>query len=354
MPNKKKFWQFCNHTGNVVELLLYGDISQTSWWGDEVTPREFANELRELGPLDSITVRINSGGGDVFAAQTIGNLLEQHPAQVTAKIDGLCASAATIVASHCGKVVAANDSTYMIHPAKMGLCGYYEAGDLQSYIEALNTIKKNIVSLYAKKTGHTEDEVAAWMDATSWWTGPEAKDNGFVDELVDEDAPMVENRDGILFVNHVSMSMPFDKAPKTVKDNLAAPAAGCTDISHEEVIDMAEITSAAELRNAYPELVGEIENAAAQSERTRIRDIEEMALPGHEIMTNEAKFTKPMSAAAYAQAAMKQVKAQGSRYLDGVKDDAKGSGMGAVNAEPTGGQKTDEFLATIRQQGGKK
>ena len=354
MPKKKKFWQFCNHAGKTVELLLYGDISQTSWWGDEVTPREFAEELRELGPLDSITVRINSGGGDVFAAQTIGNLLEQHSAHVEAKIDGLCASAATIVASHCAKVVAANDSTYMVHPAKMGLYGYYEVGDLESFIEALTTIKKNIVSLYAKKTGRTEDEVTDWMDATSWWTGEEAKENGFVDALVDEEPSVVENRDGILFVNAVSMNLPFEQAPKTVKDNLAATAAGCTDNRHEEVNDMAEITSAAELRETYPDLVTQIENAAAETERIRIRDIEEMALPGQETMTNEAKFVRPMSVAAYAQAAMKQVKAQGSSYLAGVKDDAKGSGMGAVNSESAGGEKPDEFLNAIRAQGKKK
>ena len=75
MPNAKKFWQFRNQANKEVELLLYGDISQTSWWGDEVTPKQFADELSGLGVLDTITVRINSGGGDVFAAQTIGNLL---------------------------------------------------------------------------------------------------------------------------------------------------------------------------------------------------------------------------------------------------------------------------------------
>ena len=88
MPENKKFWKFCNQAGNKVELLLYGDISQTSWWGDEVTPKQFAEELAGLGALDEITV---------FAAQAIGNQLEQHPAAVTAKIDGLCASAATIL-----------------------------------------------------------------------------------------------------------------------------------------------------------------------------------------------------------------------------------------------------------------
>ena len=153
MPENKKFWKFCNQAGNKVELLLYGDISQTSWWGDEVTPKQFAEELAGLGALDEITVRINSGGGDVFAAQAIGNQLEQHPAAVTAKIDGLCASAATIVACHCGKVIAATDSTYMVHPVRMGAYGYYNAEELQKYIEAMNAIRESIVGLYVKKTG---------------------------------------------------------------------------------------------------------------------------------------------------------------------------------------------------------
>lgn len=141
----KKFWQFRNQAAGSAELLLYGDISDSSWWGDEVTPKTFADELNALGPLTSLTVRINSGGGDVFAAQTIGNLLEQHTAQVTARIDGLCASAATIIACHCDKVVAANDSTYMIHPVRMGIFDFADAVTLQQYIGALNMISNNYI-----------------------------------------------------------------------------------------------------------------------------------------------------------------------------------------------------------------
>ena len=223
----KKFWQFRNQAADSAELLLYGDISDSSWWGDEVTPKTFADELNALGTLTNLTVRINSGGGDVFAAQTIGNLLEQHTAQVTARIDGLCASAATIIACHCDKVVAANDSTYMIHPVRMGIFDFADAVTLQQYIGALNTIRENILNLYTKKTGREKDEVAAWMDATSWWTGEEAKTNGFVDELVDDgEKTVVENRGGLLFVNSVNMNLPFDKAPKFVQNSVAAaPAA---------------------------------------------------------------------------------------------------------------------------------
>lgn len=93
----KKFWQFRNQADGSGELLLYGSIAgEKSWYSDDVTPKQFAEDLAALGTVSNITVRINSGGGDVFAAQTIGNLLEQHPATVTARIDGVCASAATV------------------------------------------------------------------------------------------------------------------------------------------------------------------------------------------------------------------------------------------------------------------
>ena len=131
----KPFWKFQNVAGGRAELLLYGDISDSTWWGDEVTPKQFAEDLDKLGAVSEITVRINSGGGDVFAAQTIGNLLEQHPANVVARIDGLCASSATIVACHCDRVVAANDSTYMVHPVRLGLLGLLRRHDHAAVFE---------------------------------------------------------------------------------------------------------------------------------------------------------------------------------------------------------------------------
>ena len=329
---------------------------------------EMDNDLRR-GDLHST----NSGGGDVFAAQTIGNLLEQHTAQVTARIDGLCASAATIIACHCDKVVAANDSTYMIHPVRMGIFDFADAVTLQQYIGALNTIRENILNLYTKKTGREKDEVAAWMDATSWWTGEEAKTNGFVDELVDDgEKTVVENRGGLLFVNSVNMNLPFDKAPKFVQNSVAAapaasgfvntptPAEQPGNNSHKEDTNMAnEIKTVDELRGAYPALVDQIEQAAAlratNAERQRIRDIEEMALPGSEQITNEAKYDKPMSASDYAKAAMKNAKEQGAAWLNTMQQGANASGVNSVGSAPapTGGEKPDEFMDAIKGLGKK-
>lgn len=357
MPDNKKFWQFRNQTDNAVELLLYGDISQTSWWGDEATPRQFADELASLGAMDKIEVRINSGGGDVFAAQAIGNLLEQHPAEVTAKIDGLCASAATIVACHCDRVIAANDSTYMVHPVSIGANGYYNAGELQKYIEALDAIKEAIVALYAKKTGRGKDEVTEWMDATSWWTAQAAKENGFVDELVDDEATVVENRGGLLFINSVNMGVPFTEAPNFVQSSKAAETAAALPVNkncHKEDENVAnEIKTVDDLRGAYPALVGAIEEAAAKQataeERKRIQDIEEMSLPGSEAMTSEAKFSSPMSAEDYAKAMVKNAKKQGGKYLTDAAADVDGSGINGVEAGAASG--TDEFMDAIKSVG---
>ena len=365
----KKFWQFRNMAGGSAELLLYGDIADTSWWGDEVTPKQFAEDLDGLGAVSEIAVRINSGGGDVFAAQAIGNMLERNTAHVTAYIDGVCASAATIVACHCDKVIAANDSTYMIHPVKMGLYGYMDAETLKQYIDALDTIRENIVTLYAKKTCREKDEVAGWMDATSWWTGPQAKENGFVDELTDnEEDAVVENRNGVLFVNSVSMNLPFAEAPKFVQDSLTAPTAGRPANKkpagqpgkQQEVQDMdpKDIKTVDDLRKAYPALVDQIEQAAAEAatnaERARIQSIEDMALPGSEALAAEAKFTKPMSAENFAKELVKNAKTQGATYLAQVKKDAQDSGVnGVTNTPPDDQTSGDEFLAALQGVGKK-
>ncbi len=343
-----KFWQFRNMAGGSAELLLYGDIAgEKSWYEDSVTPKEFAEELNALGAVSEITVRINSGGGDVFAAVEIGNLLEQHPANVTARIGGVCASAATVVASHCNKVIAANDSTYMVHPVKMGMNGYADAETLKQYIDAITTIRENIIGLYARKTGRDKDEVAGWMDATSWWTGQQAKENGFVDELTNDDKDaVVENRNGVLFVNSVNMGLQFSEAPKFVQDSLTArSAAGQPAKSapagqpeeNKEVQNM-DIKTVDDLRQAYPALVDQIEQAAAEAavnaERERIKGIEDVALPGSEELAAAAKFANPMSVSDFAVALVKGAKTKGAAFLDAMRADGEASGASGVGNPP--------------------
>ncbi len=344
-----KFWKFCNLADSQkAELFLYGDISETSWWGDEVTPKQFADDLAALGDVTEITVYINSGGGDVFAAQAIGNQLERNAATVTVHIDGLCASAATIVACHADKVVAAADSTYMVHPVSMGVCGYLTADEMRDYLKALDATRESIVSLYAKKTGHDADECAKWMDETNWWTADEAKENGFVDEVDDEEDAVVENRNGILFVNSIGTHLPFNEAPEFVRNRAKAkkpaarpenktPAEQPEHDDHGEVKDM-EIKTVDDLRKVYPDMVAQIENDAATAERTRIKEIEDSTLPGAEDEANEAKFVKPVDSAAFAKAMIANMKAkqnaQGKDYLDKAKKSAQNSGANDIQNPP--------------------
>ena len=361
------FWKFRNLAGDdeKAELLLYGDIAERSWWDDAATPKKFAEDLAALGAVKEITVYINSGGGDVFAAQAIGNMLERNSATVIAHIDGLCASAATIVACHANKVVAAADASYMVHPPSMGVCDYLTAEDMRNCLKALDTIRGNIVALYAKKTGKSEDECGTWMDETNWWTAAQAKENGFVDEVDDEETDtVVENRNGMLFVNSIGMGLPFDKAPDFVKSRMGAKTPGGfsnatnnpgqTGTQEEEAM---EIKNKDDLMKAYPDMVNEIRKDAAidaiNRERARIKDIQDMTLPGMEQVMQDALYGEhPMDATTYAKEVAKAAKKQAQNHATALHDDAKNSGANGVQGG--GDDQTDVYMDALRSIGKKK
>lgn len=361
------FWKFRNLAGDdeKAELLLYGDIAERSWWDDAATPKKFAEDLAALGAVKEITVYINSGGGDVFAAQAIGNMLERNSATVIAHIDGLCASAATIVACHANKVVAAADASYMVHPPSMGVCDYLTAEDMRNCLKALDTIRVNIVALYAKKTGKSEDECGTWMDETNWWTAAQAKENGFVDEVDDEESDtLVENRNGMLFVNSIGMGLPFDKAPDFVKSRMGAKTPGGfsnatnnpgqTGTQEEEAM---EIKNKDDLMKAYPDMVNEIRKDAAidaiNRERARIKDIQDMTLPGMEQVMQDALYGEhPMDATAYAKEVAKAAKKQAQNHVTALHDDAKNGGANGVQGG--GDDQTDVYMDALRSIGKKK
>ena len=182
----------------------------------------------------------------------------------------------------------------------------------------------------------------------------------------------MENRNGVLFVNSVSTNIPFAEAPKFVQDSLAGSSAGRPANTkpagqpgkQQEVQDMdpKDIKTVDDLRKAYPALVDQIEQAAVaaateaatNAERARIQSIEDMALPGSEKLAAEAKFTKTMSAAEFAEAMVKNAKTQGATYLAQVQKDAQESGVnGVTNTPPTDQTSGDEFLAALQGVGKK-
>lgn len=347
------FWQFRDAADGVPELLLYGDIASATWYGDEVTPKQFCQDLEALGDVPELRVRISSGGGDVFAATAIGNALEQHKATVTAVIDGLCASAATIIACHCDRVKAAADTIYMIHPVRVGIYDFVDEKTLQNAIQAVQAIRSVIVKLYARKTCRAEDEVAAWMDATSYWSAEQAMENGFVDELIQEPVRM-ENHSGFLIVNGMDMHMKVESLPENVQNRLGRIADNEPDRPAEEEEDM-PVSTVDELRNEYQDLVSQIEAAAVERERQRIRDIEEMQMPGCEEIANDAKFVNPVAAMDFAAACIREMKKQGQKYLNGIRKDSDSSGAGQVaNQQPKAMQSTEDVAIDAIRAAGRK
>lgn len=203
MPSK--FWQVKNEVNGNSEILLYGPIAgESSWWGDEVTPRSFAEDLENLGGKD-VTVRINSGGGDVFAAHAIHNQLVAYKGRVTVVIDGLAASAATIIAVAGDRIIMPANALFMIHNPAIGLSDYYGAEELLKAAEALNTIKGSIVAAYRKRCKASAEELAAMMDAETWMGAAECLEKGFVDEIQGSVSPVLNGSS--LVVNSVNFNI---------------------------------------------------------------------------------------------------------------------------------------------------
>lgn len=179
----KFFWAFKPVEGAVkaAELLLYGEIAASSWWGDEVTPKQFAADLKGLGDVSLINVRINSPGGDVFAGQAIHSMLKRHPATINVYVDGLAASAASIVAMAGDRVLMPQNAVMMIHDPWTIVVG--NADDMRKAAADLDKIREPVISAYEAKTGLSRDRIGEMLAAETWMTAEEAVELGFADAV---------------------------------------------------------------------------------------------------------------------------------------------------------------------------
>jgi ATP-dependent Clp protease protease subunit len=188
---KRKFWNWIKNEDESVPdmertLFLNGMISDETWYGDEVTPQLFKDELN--AGSGNITVWINSPGGDVFAAAQIYNMLRDYKGSVTVKIDGIAASAASVIAMAGNTVCVSPVAMMMIHnPATMAMG---EAKDMQKAIVMLNEVKESILNAYESKTGLTRARLSHMMDDETWFNAKKAVELGFADKILfdsDED-----------------------------------------------------------------------------------------------------------------------------------------------------------------------
>ena len=180
---KRKFWNWVKNEGDLEAtrtLFLNGEISDETWYGDEVTPQLFKDELN--ADSGDITVWINSPGGDVFAAAQIYNMLRDYKGHVTVKIDGLAASAASVIAVAGDTVLVSPVAMMMIHnPATLAMGN---TKDMEAAIAMLNEVKESILNAYVDKTGLSRNKLSKMMDDETWFNAKKAVELGFADKVL--------------------------------------------------------------------------------------------------------------------------------------------------------------------------
>lgn len=208
-------------------LFLNGTIAEESWFDDDVTPQLFKDELNS-GSGD-ITVWINSPGGDCVAAAQIYNMMMEYPGNVTVKIDGIAASAASVIAMAGTKVLVSPVSMMMIHnpmPVAMG-----DTSEMQKAISMLDEVKESIINAYEIKTGMSRTKLSHLMDAETWMDANSAIEMGFADEIMHRntadavEVPQVSNvYSRTAVTNHlmdkIAAKCRIEQKPKTTADSL--------------------------------------------------------------------------------------------------------------------------------------
>ncbi|MEK3992301.1 MULTISPECIES: head maturation protease, ClpP-related [Robertmurraya] len=185
----RKFWNWVkNEDGRT--LFLDGVIAEETWFGDEVTPKQFKSEL--FNESGDISIWINSPGGDVFAASQIYNMLMDYKGHVTVKIDGIAASAASVIAMAGGEVLMSPVSMMMIHNPMTIAFG--DTAEMKKAIQMLSEVKESIINAYELKTGLPRTKLSSLMDAESWFNSKKAMELGFAN--------------GILFANESAQASP--------------------------------------------------------------------------------------------------------------------------------------------------
>ena len=169
------------------EMYIYGDIVDNSWWDEEVSPKKIRNALKELGSIKSLDIHLNSYGGSCVAGNAIISILDNYRKKngttFNVYIEGIAASMGSGIASVGNNVYMADNALYMIHKPWSYAIG--NADDMRKEINVLDTVEDTLVANYMRRFNGTEDELRQMMADETWLTADEAKEYGFVDEIIE-------------------------------------------------------------------------------------------------------------------------------------------------------------------------
>ena len=357
-----------NELEDSAEITMYGEVVQDRprrYWDEEkdnerlyIVLGEFLKDLEKVKNRRSITVRINSPGGELYAGIAIMNRLGELDGEVVTVVDGLAASAASIILQGGKRRKVHKGSLVMVHGASSFFFGYYNRKQLKERADQLDAANRTAIEAYAQRTGLEREEISALLDQTVWMTGQEAIDKGFADELVEGGSVSmgISQDSAYMMVNGIRMpTAGLGVIPEGLPVVNGAVIPGIDPVIADKTNRNEGGTemTAEELREKYPEQVAEIEASAKPSggdgsesnavseavaaERKRISEIDEIAgMVGDRELVKKAKFESGMSAAELALESMRQQAKQGQKFMRDAHEDVSGSGANGVTAIPCG------------------
>lgn len=303
------------------------------------TSNDVNQQLIEANGED-IQVNINSNGGSVYVGSEIYTSLKSYSGNLTINIVGMAASAASVIAM-AAKCLMSPTGQIMIHNASMGAQGDYR--DMDKASEILQSVNKSIANAYKLKSGMSDEDLKQIMDNETWLSAAEAKSLGLIDGI------MFESDNASNSVNfYNSLIMPSNKAieelkkcgsveafkENLLKDKTQSIVNTVVDnkINNQEDGKMDLNTFKAEHKDIYDQIVAETTTEATNKERTRIKSIEDLAIPGNDDIINKAKFETGITAEAVAVEIIKAQKEKGTEYINQVKKDAENANLLQVDS----------------------
>ena len=302
----KTIWNIVKNDDKNAELMLYGDIAE-SFWGDTISAKEVTEYLADLD-VENINVYINSNGGVVDTAIAINNALRRHKAKVTVNIDGIAASAATLITCAGDTVRMPKNALFMIHNPSTIAMG--DSEEMRKQADVLEKYKNSIMETYLQKVNIDKEKLSELMDNETWLNAEEALEYGFIDEIIENaDIQVVENK---VISNNMVFNMAEFKnfnVDKNIKNN----EKGSEKMTREEI------------KNQYPDIYAEIINEGKEigikEERTRIQEIEDLGY-NHEVVS-KAKFEEPKNARDLALEIVSLMKQENQNKLNRIQDEGK-------------------------------
>jgi ATP-dependent Clp protease protease subunit len=208
-------FEFKNAKDGKATLYVYENIGESWFSEDPLTAKRFSDELKALGSVKEINVRINSVGGSVFDARAMASQLRDHPAKIVVDIDGVCASAATYIACVGSECRIAPDGVYMVH-LPSGIC-VGTADEMRKSADALDVILNGMMEVYTSRTKKPAKEIRSLVDAETWMTPEQALEHGFVDKISENPMRLAASAERSKFAN---MTLPFRNLPDSLKERV--------------------------------------------------------------------------------------------------------------------------------------